>query len=140
MANAIAVNTSTIKAVNNAPIVTSLMSLGSIFLPRYSGVRPTIRPPMNTASRTNSSIMYNPVPTPPKTDSEYPRLTIGTRPPRPVSDWNAPLTAPQETTVVIAVNSEVRGDAEALLLALHVAAPTQARRACAAGVPWRSAR
>ena len=64
-----AVSTSTIKAVNNAPIETSLTSLGSIFLPRYSGVRPTIRPPMKTASRTNSNIMYKPVPTPPKTDS-----------------------------------------------------------------------
>ena len=55
--------------MNSAPIVTSLMSLGSIFLPRYSGVRPTISPPMKTATRTKSNIMYKPVPTPPKTDS-----------------------------------------------------------------------
>ena len=31
-------------------------SKASIFLPRYSGVRPTIRPAMNTARMTNTSI------------------------------------------------------------------------------------
>ncbi len=31
-------------------------SLASIFLPRYSGVRPTIRPAMNTATMANSSM------------------------------------------------------------------------------------
>ena len=48
--------------------MTSLISRASIFLPRYSGVRPTIRPPMKTASRTKSSIEYRPAPTPPKID------------------------------------------------------------------------
>ena len=32
------------------------ISKASIFLPRYSGVRPTMRPPMNTATRANSSM------------------------------------------------------------------------------------
>ena len=35
-------------------------SYASIFLPRYSGVRPTIRPAMNTASTTKTSIPYKP--------------------------------------------------------------------------------
>jgi len=35
------------------------------------------------------------------------RLAKGTAPPIPVSDSNAPLTAPVEVTVVIAVQSEV---------------------------------
>ena len=66
--------TSTMNGVKNAAIATSLISRGSIFLPRYSGVRPTISPPMNTASRTNISIEYRPVPTPPKTVSDSDRL------------------------------------------------------------------
>ena len=41
------------------------ISWASIFLPRYSGVRPTINPATNTATMTNASIPYNPEPTPP---------------------------------------------------------------------------
>jgi ABC-type lipoprotein export system ATPase subunit len=40
-----------------------------IFLPRYSGVRPTIKPAMKTATMTNASIPYSPEPTPPNTTS-----------------------------------------------------------------------
>jgi hypothetical protein len=39
-----------------APITVSLISRASIFLPRNSGVRPTMRPEMNTLRTTNSSI------------------------------------------------------------------------------------
>ncbi len=39
--------------------------LVSIFLPRYSGVRPTIRPPTKIASTANRSSVPNPVPSPP---------------------------------------------------------------------------
>src|ERR1017187_9170860 len=46
-----------------------LTSFCSIFLPRYSGVRPTIKPAMNTAKTANISIPYKPEPTPPKTTS-----------------------------------------------------------------------
>ena len=41
----------------------------SIFLPRYSGVRPTIRPATKTATMTKTSIPYKPEPTPPKETS-----------------------------------------------------------------------
>ena len=51
-ATAIAVQNSAARGVIRIPSVTSLISRASIFLPRYSGVRPTISPPMNTASRT----------------------------------------------------------------------------------------
>ena len=81
--------------------------------------------------------MYKPVPTPPKTDSLEPRLTIGTSPPRPVSDSNAVLTAPQETTVVIAVNSEDEATPKRCSLP-SMLAPTRPA-ACAAGVPCCSA-
>ena len=66
------------------PITTSFISFASTFLPRYSGVRPTISPAMNTVSRTNSSIPYRPEPTPPKITSPVAMLASGTRPPMPV--------------------------------------------------------
>ena len=69
VAIASAVVTSTASGVNSAPSEASLISRASIFLPRYSGVRPTISPPMKTASRTKTSIEYRPVPTPPKMTS-----------------------------------------------------------------------
>ena len=49
----------------------------------------------------------------------------------PLSDSIAAFTAPHEATVVTAANSEGRADAEALLLALHVAPSRPA--ACIAG-------
>ena len=67
-------------------------------------MRPTISPPMNTASRTKTSIEYRPVPTPPKTTSLIERFANGTAPPSPVSDSNAALTAPHDVTVVTAVH------------------------------------
>ncbi len=38
------------------PMTASLISLASIFLPRYSGVRPTISPPTKTARMTSMSM------------------------------------------------------------------------------------
>ena len=46
---AMAVKTSTIMGMTRAPRPASFTSLAWIFLPRYSGVRPIIRPPMKTA-------------------------------------------------------------------------------------------
>ena len=40
---------STVMGMTNAPRPASLTSLAWIFFPRYSGVRPIINPPMNTA-------------------------------------------------------------------------------------------
>ena len=56
----------------------------SIRLPTYSGVRPTIRPAMNTATTAYISIPNNPAPTPPKMVSSHIRFTSGTPPPRGV--------------------------------------------------------
>ena len=68
-------------------------------------MRPTISPPMNTASRTYRRIEYRPVPTPPKITSLADRLAIGTAPPIPVNDSIALLTAPHDVTVVTTSNS-----------------------------------
>ena len=51
--------------MTKTPRAASFTSLAWIFFPRYSGVRPTINPPMNTAITANSSIPYRPLPTPP---------------------------------------------------------------------------
>ena len=45
------------------------ISNGSIFLQRYSGVRPTINPAINTVNMANANIPYKPQPTPPKITS-----------------------------------------------------------------------
>ncbi len=37
------------RGITSAPSPASFTSFAWIFLPRYSGVRPIIRPPMNTA-------------------------------------------------------------------------------------------
>ncbi len=42
-----------------------LTSFASIFLPTYSGVRPTIRPATKTERMANNSMPYMPEPTPP---------------------------------------------------------------------------
>ena len=60
------------------------ISLGSIFLPRYSGVRPTISPAINTVRITKPIIPYSPQPTPPKTTSPSIMSSMGIRPPRGV--------------------------------------------------------
>ena len=60
-----AVRTSTVTGMTSTPKAASFTSLDWIFLPRYSGVRPTIRPPMNTVTMANSKMVYRPLPTPP---------------------------------------------------------------------------
>lgn len=65
IAAAMAVNTNTVIGMTNTPNTASFISAAWIFLPKYSGVRPTISPPMNTVITPNNNIEYKPVPTPP---------------------------------------------------------------------------
>src|SRR4051794_27309342 len=85
--------------------VSSFISGAWIFLPRYSGVRPTINPAMNTASRANTSMPINPTPTPPGETSPNIMCTIGTVPPSGVNESCMQSTAPAEVPVVAAANS-----------------------------------
>ena len=97
-----------------------LTSFASIFLPTYSGVRPTISPATNTEMMTNSSMPYMPAPTPPTMISPSWMLISGTMPPRAVEG------------IMHGVDSAaggIRGDhgeearqrnAEAHLLAFHI--------------------
>src|SRR5258706_13504976 len=54
-----------------------LTSFASIFLPTYSGVRPTISPATNIDRMTNSSMPYMPAPTPP--DNHLAELDVDQR-------------------------------------------------------------
>ena len=97
-------------------------SLASIFLPTYSGVRPTIKPATKTARMTNSSMPYMPAPTPPTMISPSCMLISGIMPPSAVKESCMALTAPQEAAVVITANKRRGHDPEADLLALHIPA------------------
>ena len=84
------------------------ISCASIFLPRYSGVRPIISPAMNTAISAKTSMPYRPEPTPPNTTSPSWISTIGTMPPSGVSESCIALTAPQLAAVVMVANRPTR--------------------------------
>src|SRR6516225_7425578 len=103
------------------------ISVGRIFLPMYSGVRPTIRPPTNTVTTARIKMPYRPAPTPPGTTSPIIMLYSATPPPNGVNEsWNE-FTAPVEVTVVDAANSDEAGMPNATFLP-SIAAPA----ACAA--------
>ena len=82
----------------------SFISRDSIFLPRYSGVRPTISPAMKTDMRTNIRIPKSPAPTPPNTTSPSSMLTSGTMPPKGLKLSCIELTAPHDVPVVTVAN------------------------------------
>src|SRR5215469_5895161 len=82
------------------------ISSGRIFLPMYSGVRPTIRPPTNTVTIASTRIPYRPAPTPPGAISPSAMLNTAMPPPNGVSESWKQLIAPVLVTVVDAANSE----------------------------------
>src|SRR5215475_7161815 len=98
------------------------ISAGRIFLPMYSGVRPTMRPPMKTVTTARTRMPYRPAPTPPGTTSPIIMLNSATPPPNGVNEsWNE-FTAPVEVTVVDAANSDDAGMPNATFLP-SIAAP-----------------
>ncbi|SAJ03274.1 Uncharacterised protein [Enterobacter cloacae] len=98
--SASAVPSSTRVGVTRIASAVNFISRTSIFLPRYSGVRPIISPAINTASRTNNSMPYSPEPTPPKTTSPICISHIGIMPPSALKESCMAFTAPQEAAVV----------------------------------------
>jgi hypothetical protein len=104
---ATAVSTSTSVGTKRAPTAANLISRASIFLPKYSGVRPTISPATKTAIRIEKSSPYIPEPTPPKITSPTNMLTSGTAPPAGVNASCPPLTEPLEASVVAVAQSAV---------------------------------
>src|ERR1700733_4944355 len=85
------------------------ISAGRIFLPRYSGVRPTISPATNTVTMASTRMPYIPAPTPPGAISPRAMSNRAMPPPNGVNEsWNE-FTAPVEVTVVDAANREDPG-------------------------------
>jgi len=71
-------------------------SYASIFLPEIFRRATTIRPAMNTASTTKTSIPYNPAADTAEFTSPSLMLNNGTKPPSAVNESCIELTAPQE--------------------------------------------
>ncbi len=82
IAIATAVPVSTSSGVIRKYVAASFISRGVIFLPRYSGVRPTIRPATKTVITARTSMPYKPEPTPPGATSPSCMLNNKTIPPR----------------------------------------------------------
>ena len=92
---------------------TSFISGAWIFLPRYSGVRPTIRPAMNTDRMAMISSPLRPTPTPPGLTSPSIMCARGTPPPRGVKLSCMELTDPLDVPVVDAAHRpEAEGRSE----------------------------
>src|SRR6266568_1616567 len=85
-------------------IITSLTSRALIFIPKYSGVRPDMRPTMNTVMITYMTMYIKPTPSPPGVDwmnipMNAERITRGWLPSR------LELTDPVVTAVVTTVQN-----------------------------------
>ena len=115
------------------------ISKASTFLPRYSGVRPTIRPAMNTARiAPMTSIPYRPAPIPPGVISPSSMLNSGTR---PAIGWK--LSCHGVDRAGARAGGHRREQAaergpEPDLLALHVAERPGRRPSGTAGCRWYS--
>src|SRR6516165_6457785 len=85
------------------------ISVGRIFLPMYSGVRPTISPATNTVTTARIRMPYMPAPIPPGAISPSAMSNSAIPPPNGVSESWKQFTAPVEVTVVDAANNEQLG-------------------------------
>ncbi len=85
------------------------ISVGRIFLPMYSGVRPTISPATNTVTMARTRMPYMPAPMPPGAISPSVMSNSAMPPPNGVSESWKQFTAPVEVTVVDAANNEQAG-------------------------------
>src|SRR5712691_5464861 len=85
------------------------ISVGRIFLPMYSGVRPTINPATNTVTMARTRRPYMPAPMPPGAISPSEMSNRAMPPPNGVSESWKQFTAPVDVTVVEAANNEHPG-------------------------------
>ena len=83
-----------------------LTSSAWIFLPTYSGVRPTMSPPRNTVTMQNNSIPKSPEPTPPTMTSSTIMFAMSNPPDKGMKLSCMALTAPLDESVVTVANSE----------------------------------
>ena len=83
---AMPVKTSTMIGITSAPNPANFTSRAWIFFPRYSGVRPIMRPPMNTAMTAYIKMVYMPLPVPPGVTSPSIIPVIRPKPPIGVNE------------------------------------------------------
>ena len=100
-----AVKPSTAVGIARTYSATIFISGAWIFLPRYSGVRPTISPAMNTDRIAMMSRPLRPTPTPPGLTSPSIMWLSGTAPPSGVKLSCIELTEPFDVPVVDAAHS-----------------------------------
>src|SRR3984885_2616606 len=110
------------------------ISVGRIFLPMYSGVRPTIRPATNTVTMARIRMPYRPAPTPPGAISPKAMSNSAMPPPNGVNESWKEFTAPVDVVVVDAANNAEPGFPNATSLPSNAA-----WAACdAVPAPWTS--
>ena len=116
----------------------SFISRPSIFLPRYSGVRPIIRPQMNTARMAYRIIFIRPTPLPPNTTFSI-MCSRGIMPPSGVRVSCILFTVPVVKEVVTVVNiadcAIPKRTSLPSILPMAWSRPISAN----AGLPWLSA-
>src|SRR5262245_58940241 len=103
-AMAMAVPTSTSVGVVRKYSDANFISRAPIFLPRYSGVRPTMSPATKTVTTERMRMPYRPEPVPPGATSPSIMFRIGTPPPSGVYESWKESTAPVEVSVVAPAN------------------------------------
>src|ERR1700722_1127114 len=110
------------------------ISVGRIFLPMYSGVRPTISPATNTVTMARIRMPYRPAPTPPGAISPKAMSNSAMPPPNGVNESWKEFTAPVDVVVVDAANNAEPGLPNATSLPSNAA-----WAACdAVPAPWTS--
>ena len=103
------VKTSTTAGVVRIYSAAYFISAGRIFLPRYSGVRPTIKPAMNTVTIARIKMPYSPEPVPPGAISPNIMLNMAAPPPNGVYESCQELIAPVDVRVVLVMNNAEAG-------------------------------
>src|ERR1035437_3158146 len=101
---AIAETTSIMMPEKSDAAAVSLISVGPIFFPKYSGVLPIISPAKNTVIRANNNRVYIPDPTPPKISSPSCMSKSSMNPVMGILLSCILFTAPQDVTVVTTEN------------------------------------
>ena len=119
--------------------IASFTSRACTFLPRYSGVRPTISPATNTASSANTTMPYSPEPTPPGTTSPSCISSSSTNPPSGMKLSCIAITAPVLVAVVPAANRELAATPKRTSLPSMFPPSASTPSACSSGLPADSA-
>ncbi len=127
---ATAVPTSTTSGVVSRYSEANFTSRPPSFLPRYSGVRPTINPATNTVITASTNIPYRPEPVPPGATSPSIMFSSSVAPPRLVYESWKLSTDPVDVNVVPVANVAEFGTPK------RVSVPSVLAPTAVGTVPW----